>query len=331
MLWVTNNSDVVNGNVSSPTALVSNPGSDGISLREAVLAANNVQGPHIITFSPGLSGKTIALGNDLNITRDNVTVTGFPDGPGKPAVTINTAGGSVTILASGVRVRELQFEGATQINPQGEAGSGIQLIAGTVPGTPFPATINGAQIEDHYFTANGGMGVYLSSAGNSSGGTFTAVRIARNTFHDFSGASDGMLIGTEGPNSQIQDLWIFDDSFLNFNLTLAVAIEINAGLNKNSDPGRVGRVIWFGIWYKLWAEKNIPLGFAVEESWPNDESFERRHSRLICRLDKYLIVPIDQETIAKPDCVKQITELLAAEIRESARDALAPRPRPMTN
>lgn len=63
-LMVTNTNDVVNGNTSSVIALVGSPGADGISLREAIMAANNNQdawtanyiyfnipgaGPHVIT------------------------------------------------------------------------------------------------------------------------------------------------------------------------------------------------------------------------------------------------------------------------------------------
>src|SRR5271154_1859077 len=40
-LVITNNNDVVNGDTSSPCALIANNGGDGISLREALLAANN--------------------------------------------------------------------------------------------------------------------------------------------------------------------------------------------------------------------------------------------------------------------------------------------------
>lgn len=60
-LTVTTTADVVNGDVSSPAALVASPGPDGISLREAIMAANAAPGPHTITLSAGLAGQTIAL------------------------------------------------------------------------------------------------------------------------------------------------------------------------------------------------------------------------------------------------------------------------------
>jgi len=60
-LVVATTNDTVNGDTSSPIALIANPGPDGISLREALLAANNAVGPHIITFAGQLAGQTIAL------------------------------------------------------------------------------------------------------------------------------------------------------------------------------------------------------------------------------------------------------------------------------
>ncbi len=62
--------DVVNGDTSSITALIGNAGGDGISLREAILAANATPGADNIGFIPGLTGQTIELttGTELAIT-----------------------------------------------------------------------------------------------------------------------------------------------------------------------------------------------------------------------------------------------------------------------
>ncbi len=51
-LVVNTTSDEVNGDVASPGALKANPGPDGISLREAIEAANKVPGPHTIAIFP---------------------------------------------------------------------------------------------------------------------------------------------------------------------------------------------------------------------------------------------------------------------------------------
>src|SRR4030095_4968123 len=60
---VSNTTDVVNGNVTSIANLIASNGGDGISLREAIMAANgtaNVGGPDVINFQiPGTGIHTI--------------------------------------------------------------------------------------------------------------------------------------------------------------------------------------------------------------------------------------------------------------------------------
>ncbi len=51
---VTNTNDNVNGTTTNIAALIANPGTDGISLREAVRAANGTFGPVTINFDPTL-------------------------------------------------------------------------------------------------------------------------------------------------------------------------------------------------------------------------------------------------------------------------------------
>jgi hypothetical protein len=59
---VSNTNDFVNGNVDSGIpALISSPGIDGISLREAILAANSGDGFDTIQFDSSLNGLTINL------------------------------------------------------------------------------------------------------------------------------------------------------------------------------------------------------------------------------------------------------------------------------
>ncbi len=114
---VTSAGDAVNGNVSSPGALAGNPGGDGISLREAILAVNTAPGPHEIGFAGGLSGRTIALASPLPfLRRDGTRILGLRQPNGAPAVTlaggaINTCCGDslLTIAASGVIVEGLRF------------------------------------------------------------------------------------------------------------------------------------------------------------------------------------------------------------------------------
>lgn len=105
VIVVTSQNDLVNGNTSSPAALAKNPGPDGISLREAMLAANNpsVAGPHRIQFDPSLQGTTITLVQSLPwLMRCQVVITGDIDGDGVPDITLD--GGGFTIAASDITI-----------------------------------------------------------------------------------------------------------------------------------------------------------------------------------------------------------------------------------
>lgn len=71
---VSNALDVVNGNTSSLTALTNNDGGDGISLREAIVAANHSDGLDEIMFDATLSGLTITLGGTQLVIADALTI-----------------------------------------------------------------------------------------------------------------------------------------------------------------------------------------------------------------------------------------------------------------
>jgi hypothetical protein len=89
---VSSNQDVVNGDTSSVSALVANPGPDGISLREAIEATNASPGTYVIDFAPSLAGATLSLLSQLPaLTGGGVTINGDITGDGKPDVTIARA------------------------------------------------------------------------------------------------------------------------------------------------------------------------------------------------------------------------------------------------
>jgi hypothetical protein len=78
---VNNAANTVNGDTSSIAALIATPGGDGISLREAILAANATAGTDSITLHPGLAGATIYA--------ENLSISGSVDikGPsGNPVI-----------------------------------------------------------------------------------------------------------------------------------------------------------------------------------------------------------------------------------------------------
>jgi hypothetical protein len=96
---VTSSQDVANGDTSSVSALMANPGPDGISLREAIVATNNSPGTYVIDFAPSLGGATIWLLSQLPpLSGGGVTINGDINGDGKPDVTLKN---SATFTASG--------------------------------------------------------------------------------------------------------------------------------------------------------------------------------------------------------------------------------------
>jgi hypothetical protein len=104
VITVTNATMAINGDTSSVAALVANPGPDGISLQEAVIATNNDPGTWNIQFAPALKGSTIVVDSGPNIkglsslSGGNVTINGDIDGDGQPDITLTSQSGPATTV-----------------------------------------------------------------------------------------------------------------------------------------------------------------------------------------------------------------------------------------
>ena len=102
-VMVSNNSDIVNGNVTSIAALIANPGPDGISLREAITAANTSTAADEITFDSSLNDGQILLSlanGQLNISRElTIDASSLPAG-----ITINANDPTPGHTGTGIRV-----------------------------------------------------------------------------------------------------------------------------------------------------------------------------------------------------------------------------------
>jgi hypothetical protein len=94
VITVNTDSDEINGDVSTVKALLANPGSDGISLREAMTATNKNPGIYTIRFDPVLQGAVIKVGPSQlpAIEAGKVIIDGDVDGDNKPDVTIQNNG-----------------------------------------------------------------------------------------------------------------------------------------------------------------------------------------------------------------------------------------------
>lgn len=120
VITVTNATMAVNGDTSSVKALMANPGPDGISLFEAILATNSDPGTWLIQFAPALKGSTIVSdpvggpGGMPPLAGGNVTINGDIDGSGKPGITLSRAPGTnttfFTILSGGNTLNALALQ-----------------------------------------------------------------------------------------------------------------------------------------------------------------------------------------------------------------------------
>ena len=195
---VTTTSDTSNGTVTSIASLVASDGGDGISLREAILAANstaNGSGPDRIVFQIAGSGvHTIALASALPAVTEAVVIDGTTeaDFAGTPLIELDGSGAGAG--ASGLRL----FAGSSGSTVQGLvinrfsshglllSGSGSHVIQGNYLGTDATGSTG----------LGNSYGIYAtSSTGNLIGGDTAAER------NLISGNVNGIgLLGGAGTN-----------------------------------------------------------------------------------------------------------------------------------
>jgi len=153
VITVANATMAINGDTSSVAALVANPGPDGISLQEAVMATNNDPGVWNIRFAPALKGSTIVLDSGPQpgpmglsfLAGGNVTINGDIDGDGRPDITLTTTSGSTTIYVisggntlNGLALQNCAMGGCVTLrspSAAGGLGNGPQVTGKTFANT----------------------------------------------------------------------------------------------------------------------------------------------------------------------------------------------------
>ena len=165
---VTNNLDLVNGDTSSIPNLIATPGADGISLREAIEAANTDAAADTIDFDLSLSGDTIFLTLGELVVANNLQI----DGPAGELLTIDASGNDPTPgqnIGDGSRVFNVD---------DGDDGtilsvtlSRLEVTGGDVNGTGGGInTRENLSIIDSLITANSATGDHFDEVFSGGGG-----------------------------------------------------------------------------------------------------------------------------------------------------------------
>jgi hypothetical protein len=232
---VTNTADTVNGDVSSVAALNANPGADGVSLREALLATDATGGSATvyIMFSGALNAQTIEVSSELPpISRDHVVLEGLaPDG--SPArVTIDgeqSVSGMAEMLyvrASEVTVRWMRFTGADSNLHAKAYVTALVVVPGTYrgwagPNVPGPSLIANVQIIDNVFDNSAvptspvdgpqAKGLYVGPLGGGANTRISGITVARNIFTHY--GDDAFFLGMTDSGSSADSVVVSDNTF----------------------------------------------------------------------------------------------------------------------
>lgn len=243
VLMVTSTSDDVNGDVSSATNLTASPGPDGISLREAILAANGTGGTQAveITFTQTMAGRTISVASRLPLLhRDHVRISGLISAEGEPAVTIDARQAIsppeedhciLLVGASDVTIRRLHFTGVAW--PYGgQGGHALKVQAGGI-------NVSDLHIEDNSFDNRGfdfprgglragGVEIQITP---SRGARVARVTISRNTFLNYTGDGHAVGVVIGGDEASVEELTVSSNRF---DRSDCCAIELGAHESKGA-------------------------------------------------------------------------------------------------
>lgn len=236
VLTVRNATDEINGDTASPSALVARPGEDGISLREALVAANRATVGFTVTFDPALGGRTIHLSRRLPpITRDGTALTGLTR-DGEPDISIDgrgvppSDGPTIHVMASSFRISGMRFAYVHEPWVHVTIGGSYYDLRGR-PITP-PAMIGDIEIRDCAFSHPGAtnpntFGIFISQ--NMSHDTVQNVTIADNTFERL---GSGIMITNSGSpagsitGGLVQDIRILRNTFRDLTAPMGMGMEV---------------------------------------------------------------------------------------------------------
>ena len=259
-----------NGNTTSISALAASDGGDGISLREAILAANNTAGTDYISFAiAGTGVHTITPTTALptitgTVILDATTDDSFANNSNQPAIILDGNNGFsgdglvLTSSADGSTIRGLVIRDFSGDGIEIRAGSDNNTIAGNYIGRLTASGTDAGAGE-----ANNSFGLNILGSGNTIGGTTAADR------NVISGNADNGIYVGGGANNVISGNYIGTTAAGNVALgNQSEGIEINGATNTRiggTAPGE-GNVVAASGQEGVWII-NGATGTVVQGNW----------------------------------------------------------------
>ena len=204
-LTVSNAGEDLNGDLSSPAALIANPGPDGISLREAMIAAEASAEFDVIRFAPALSGALVStLAATPAFERGNVFIDGDINADGSPDITLDGTGsardtgfviyGGSNVMIRGFTVRNFA-KNAVSISP--DPAHGKPVVSGIIV------------YQNDLSSAKNAVELNMWQMGNSA---IRNVEIVENNLHDSGGGvSVHAGMGDGAINNQVEGVKILSN------------------------------------------------------------------------------------------------------------------------
>jgi len=208
LLIVTNTTEEMNGNTSSPTALIASPGPDGISLPEAIVAADASSNTDLIVFDPLLSGSVIAISSGLpSIYQGNMMIDGNIDNDTLPDITLDGNGsaihgfsitGASNIVIKGLTIQNFKNHGIS-VTPNTASEDAIvenMVFHQNVINTERFAFLLECSEQDHTIIRNveitsntilnsgGGIRVHAGTQEGATDNQISGLSIINNTIHN---------------------------------------------------------------------------------------------------------------------------------------------------
>jgi hypothetical protein len=165
------------------------PGADGqISLREAIIAANNTQGADTITFAPGLSGGTIMVNfDDLDadagpdplpaLCGGQTSLNGDLDGDDVPDITLEGSALPAFVPASGLAIVSSHNTISGLRVHQFPLGITVQAGDSPIPGTP--GTVEHNTVTSNIVADSSFVGI-VAATGDTPGSVLAHTTITKN-------------------------------------------------------------------------------------------------------------------------------------------------------